>query len=56
VGILTQIQAAKGDAVLHKIEGDLGSARYWYRPAGKLDHVSLSRQSETAADDEPQAE
>jgi len=24
-------------AVLHKIEGDLGNSRYWYRRAGKLD-------------------
>ena len=33
-------------AVLHKIEGDLGNARYWYRRAGRMDRV----------DDEPQAE
>ncbi len=33
-------------AVLHKIEGDLGNSRYWYRRADKLDHV----------DDEPGAE
>jgi hypothetical protein len=33
-------------AVLHKIEGDDGNARYWYRRAGKLEHVS----------DEPMAE
>lgn len=33
-------------AVIHKIEGDLGNARYWYRHAGKLEHV----------DDEPNAE
>lgn len=26
-------------AVLHKIEGDLGNSRYWYRRAGKLDFV-----------------
>jgi hypothetical protein len=26
-------------AVLHKIEGDLGNSRYWYRRAGKLEHV-----------------
>lgn len=25
-------------AVLHKIEGDAGNARYWYRRAGKLAH------------------
>jgi hypothetical protein len=33
-------------AVLHKIEGDLGNARYWYRRAGRLAHVA----------DEPHAE
>jgi hypothetical protein len=33
-------------AVLHKIEGDAGNARYWYRKAGRLDHVN----------DEPMAE
>jgi hypothetical protein len=32
--------------VLHKIEGDAGNARYWYRRAGRMEHV----------DDEPQAE
>ena len=33
-------------AVLHKIEGDSGNARYWYRSAGQMAHVI----------DEPQAE
>lgn len=33
-------------AVLHKIEGDLGNAGYWYRRAGQMKHV----------DDEPRAE
>lgn len=33
-------------AVLHKIEGDAGNARYWYRCAGRMAHV----------DDEPHAE
>jgi hypothetical protein len=33
-------------AVLHKIEGDHDNSRYWYRRAGKLEHVS----------DEPKAE
>jgi hypothetical protein len=33
-------------AVLHKMEGDLGNARYWYRRADQMDHV----------DDEPRAE
>jgi len=26
-------------AVLHKIEGDLGNSRYWYRRAGKLEFI-----------------
>jgi hypothetical protein len=33
-------------AVLHKIEGDMNNSRYWYRRAGKMEHVS----------DEPKAE
>jgi hypothetical protein len=33
-------------AVLHKIEGDTGNSRYWYRRAGRLDH----------AEDEPRPE
>ncbi len=33
-------------AVLHKIEGDPDNSRYWYRRAGRLEHVS----------DEPRAE
>ena len=33
-------------AVLHKTEGDLGNARYWYRRADRMDHVA----------DEPRAE
>ena len=33
-------------AVLHKLEGDGGNARYWYRRAGRLAH----------AEDEPTAE
>ncbi|HEU5395525.1 MAG TPA: hypothetical protein VFV81_00060 [Verrucomicrobiae bacterium] len=33
-------------AVLHKIEGDPGNARYWYQRAHRMDHV----------DDEPRAE
>ena len=33
-------------AVLHKIEGDSGNSRFWYRRAGKLEHFS----------DEPSAE
>jgi hypothetical protein len=26
-------------AVLHKMGGDLGNARYWYRRADRMDHV-----------------
>ena len=33
-------------AVLHKIEGDSGNARYWYRHADRMSHVA----------DEPMAE
>jgi hypothetical protein len=33
-------------AVLHKIEGDPGNSRYWYRRADRMDHVN----------DEPRAE
>ena len=33
-------------AVLHKLEGDPGNARYWYRRADRMEHVA----------DEPHAE
>jgi hypothetical protein len=33
-------------AVLHKMEGDSGNARYWYRRADRMEHV----------EDEPRAE
>lgn len=33
-------------AVLHKLEGDLGNARYWYRRADRMERVA----------DEPRAE
>ena len=36
-------------AVLHKIEGDLNNARYWYRHAGKLEHVEDEPRAELAA-------
>jgi hypothetical protein len=36
-------------AVLHKIEGDLGNARYWYRRANRLDHVADEPRTELAA-------
>jgi hypothetical protein len=42
----TDMTAAWIHAVLHKIEGDDSNSRYWYRRAGKLEHVS----------DEPTAE
>lgn len=39
-------QAHEGDpladwlhAVLHKLEGDVGNARFWYRRAGRMAHV-----------------
>lgn len=36
-------------AVLHKMEGDLGNARYWYRRAGQMDHVAAEPRAELAA-------
>ena len=36
-------------AVIHKIEGDLGNARYWYRHAGKIEHVDDEPNTELAA-------
>jgi len=36
-------------AVLHKIEGDLGNARYWYRRANRLEHVEDEPRAELAA-------
>jgi hypothetical protein len=36
-------------AVLHKIEGDHGNSRYWYRRAGKLEHASDEPKAELAA-------
>jgi hypothetical protein len=35
-------------AVLHKIEGDHGNSRYWYRRAGKLERASDKPTSELA--------
>jgi hypothetical protein len=35
-------------AVLHKIDGDLGNSRYWYRRAGQLEHVSDELKAELA--------
>ena len=36
-------------AVLHKLEGDLGNARYWYRHANRMDHVNDEPRTELAA-------
>jgi hypothetical protein len=36
-------------AVLHKMEGDLGNARYWYRRADRMDHVADEPSAELAA-------
>jgi len=36
-------------AVLHKIEGDPGNARYWYRRAGRLEAVDREPTEELAA-------
>ena len=36
-------------AVLHKIEGDPGNARYWYRRADRMDHVNEEPRAELAA-------
>jgi len=49
VGILTQIQAAKGSAVLLKQEGDPGNASHWHRRAGRTNHVEDEPRAELAA-------
>ena len=36
-------------SVLHKKEGDLGNARYWYRHANRMDHVNDEPRAELAA-------
>jgi hypothetical protein len=36
-------------AVLHKLEGDLGNSRYWYRRAGKLERAADEPRAELAA-------
>ena len=36
-------------AVLHKVEGDLGNARYWYRRADRMKHVADEPRAELAA-------
>lgn len=35
-------------AVLHKIEGDAGNARYWYRRAGRMEQVDAEPRAELA--------
>jgi hypothetical protein len=35
-------------AVLHKIEGDAGNARYWYGRAGRMKHVDDEATAELA--------
>jgi hypothetical protein len=35
-------------AVLHKVEGDAGNARYWYARAGRLDSVNREATEELA--------
>jgi hypothetical protein len=36
-------------AVLHKMEGDPGNARYWYRHADRMNHVEEEPRAELAA-------
>jgi hypothetical protein len=36
-------------AVLHKVEGDLGNARYWYRRADRMERVEDEPRAELAA-------
>jgi hypothetical protein len=36
-------------AVLHKMEGDLGNSRYWYRRADRMDRVADEPREELAA-------
>jgi len=36
-------------AVLHKIEGDPGNARYWYRRTDRMNHLSDEPLAELAA-------
>jgi hypothetical protein len=36
-------------AVLHKMEGDLGNARYWYRRADRMGHAKDEPRAELAA-------
>jgi len=36
-------------AVLHKLEGDLGNASYWYRHANQMNHLADEPRAELAA-------
>jgi hypothetical protein len=45
----TDATAAWIHAVLHKLEGDLGNARYWYRRADRMSHVAEEPRAELAA-------
>jgi hypothetical protein len=36
-------------AVLHKLEGDLGNARYWYCRADRMEHIIAEPRAELAA-------
>jgi hypothetical protein len=36
-------------AVLHKMAGDTANSRYWYRHAGRLEHVDMEPRGELAA-------
>jgi hypothetical protein len=36
-------------AVLHKMEGDSGNARHWYRRADRMDHLEDEPRTELAA-------
>ena len=36
-------------AVLHKLEGDPGNARYWYRHADRMKHLADEPRAELAA-------
>jgi hypothetical protein len=47
--VTTYALAAWIHAVLHKIEGDDGNARHWYRCAGRLDHVGDGPEAELRA-------
>ncbi|MFN9273604.1 MAG: hypothetical protein ACK6DO_11335 [Planctomycetia bacterium] len=43
------LMAAWIHAVLHKVEGDPGNARYWYARAGRLDCVDREPAAELEA-------